>query len=128
MTIEQRKVDHIKLAQDTKHQMNLDDPWAKISLPYLALPEINLKEVSTATKILGKKVSQPLIMASMTGGSNHSLTINTHLAIAANECNLAMGVGSMRVALDVAGAKDSFTTVRKHAPKSVIFANMGAIQ
>lgn len=125
--IENRKIQHIQLAKDPQSQINIE-PFSGVKLPYKTLPDIDMKNVDTSTDILGKKVSQPLIIASMTGGTSHAKTINTNLAIAINETNTAMGVGSQRIALTVEDAKESFRLVRRFAPKSVIFANMGAVQ
>jgi isopentenyl-diphosphate delta-isomerase len=64
----------------------------------------------------------------MTGGTAHAETINTNLAIAAEKAKVAFGVGSQRIALDLTEAEKSFAIVRKHAPSTLIFANMGAVQ
>lgn len=123
----QRKIDHIKLSLDEESQA-LNNPFDKYQLDYRALPDINLDDVDTDTKLLGKVISQPLIIASMTGGTEYAATINKNLAIAAEKTNVAMGVGSQRIALSSKSAIESFELVRKHAPNAIIFANMGAIQ
>lgn len=125
--ISQRKQAHLDLClqEDSQGSGAL---FSSYTLPYRALPEINLSDVSTETELLGKRLSQPLIIASMTGGVAHAKTINTNLAIAAEECGVAMGVGSQRIALEKDDARETFELVRKHAPTAVIFANMGAIQ
>jgi isopentenyl-diphosphate delta-isomerase len=64
----------------------------------------------------------------MTGGSEHGRQINTNLAIAAEACGVAMGLGSQRIGLEKQDAKDTFEIVRKHAPHAFIVANMGAVQ
>jgi len=64
----------------------------------------------------------------MTGGSEHGRAINTNLAVAAEQCGVAMGVGSQRIGLEKQGAADTFKLVRKHAPRAFIAANMGAVQ
>lgn len=125
--IQTRKQEHIKLAQDPNSQSH-DDLFTDIQLPYRALPELNLTDADTTTTLLGKKISQPLIIASMTGGSAHAETINRNLAEAVETCQVALGVGSQRVALAKPGAVDTFRLVRKYAPTAVIFANMGAVQ
>lgn len=122
-----RKQQHITLAMNVSSQMQLK-VFDRYRLPYAALPELDLAEVSTETYLVGKKLKQPLIIASMTGGSTHARTINTHLAQAAEKEGVALGVGSQRVGLEVADARESFEVVRKHAPNAVIFANMGAVQ
>lgn len=102
--------------------------WEKYQLPIKALPELDLKEVDTSTEFLGKRLKQPLIIASMTGGSAHAMQINTNLAMAAEECGVALGVGSQRAALEKPDMAETFKVVRKCAPKAVVLANMGAVQ
>lgn len=122
-----RKVDHIRLCQDENSQSNID-LFADVEIPYRALPECNLSDVSTEVTLLGKKLRQPLIISSMTGGSKHSVKINTNLAIAAEAEQVALGVGSQRIALEKPEAASSFTIIREHAPTTFVFANMAAIQ
>jgi isopentenyl-diphosphate Delta-isomerase len=125
--IERRKGDHIRLCLDPRSQgeVSVFDAYA---LPYNALPEMALKDVDTSVTLCGKTLAMPLIIASMTGGSEHGRTINTHLAMAAEACGVAMGIGSQRIGLEKQDAEDTFRLVRKHAPTACIIANMGAVQ
>ena len=125
--IESRKQDHVDLSLDPSSQYDTR-PFEAYRLPYKALPEINLEDVSTETELFGKKLSQPLIISSMTGGTKYAGIINKNLAIAAEAARVALGVGSQRIALEKREAIESFELVRKHAPTAVLFANMGAIQ
>lgn len=122
-----RKQQHIQLAMEQGSQYR-DSIWQQYQLPYTALPEIDLKTVNTHVTLFGKTLHQPLIIASMTGGSAHAEQINTNLAQAAEALKVAMGVGSQRVALEKEDAKKTFQLVRKFAPTTVIFANMGVVQ
>lgn len=125
--IELRKIQHIELAKSDESQIN-KEPFANFKLPFKALPEIDLSEVDSSAILFGKKLSQPLIIASMTGGTAHATTINTNLAKACEVTKIAFGVGSMRIALEKSEAEESFKLARKYAPSTVIFANMGAVQ
>lgn len=125
--IKKRKIKHVELASHAESQMGFD-PFARYQLPYRALPELSLAEVDTHTTLLGKQMSQPLIIASMTGGSEHARDVNTRLARAAELHQVALGVGSQRIALEHAEAAETFKVVRREAPTTVIFANMGAVQ
>jgi len=49
------------------------------------------------------------------------------MAAAAAEANIAMGVGSQRVALEDPGYRDTFN-IRDTAPDILLFANLGAVQ
>lgn len=125
--IQQRKGDHIWLCLDPRSQVGAAT-FDKYRLPYVALPELALEDVTTSYELCGKQLKAPMIIASMTGGSEHGRAINTNLAIAAETCGVAMGVGSQRIGLEKQHAKDTFELVRKHAPTACIIANMGAVQ
>ncbi len=125
--IADRKQKHLDLCLDPLSQGD-GDLFGSYALPYKALPELALADVQTATTLFGKTVSQPLIIASMTGGVAHARTINQYLAEAAEALQVAMGVGSQRIALEKEEAKETFAIARKYAPTAVLFANMGAVQ
>jgi isopentenyl-diphosphate delta-isomerase len=64
----------------------------------------------------------------MTGGTKEALRINRHLAMAAQQAGIAMGVGSQRAAIEDAGSINSFSIAREEAPDILLFANLGAVQ
>lgn len=125
--ITQRKGDHIRLCLDPRSQQE-GSAFSRYRLPYTALPESSLEEVDTYFNLFGKTLAMPLIIGSMTGGSEHGRAINTNLAIAAEQCGVAMGLGSQRIGLEKQDAEETFRLVRKHAPTAFIIANMGAVQ
>ena len=125
--IESRKLDHIRLCLDPKSQA-YESVFRSYSLPYTALPEISMTDVDTSTKLYGKTLQMPIVIASMTGGSEHGRLINTNLAIAAETCGVALSLGSQRIGLEKPEAKETFELVRKYAPNTFIIANMGAVQ
>jgi isopentenyl-diphosphate Delta-isomerase len=125
--IQTRKQQHVELALEEGSQGG-GDAFLTFKLPYKCLPEIDLKDVDTSTMLFGKKINQPLIIGSMTGGVAFAKTLNINLATAAEECKVALGVGSQRAALEKPEMKETYTVVRKYAPTAVIFANMGAVQ
>jgi isopentenyl-diphosphate Delta-isomerase len=63
----------------------------------------------------------------MTGGTSEAETINLRLAEAAQECGVAMGVGSQRAAIEHPEQAKTFQ-VRRVAPDILLFANLGAVQ
>lgn len=66
------------------------------------------------------------MISSMTGGYSEAAELNGKLAEAAERFQLPLGVGSMRQALEESSHRDSFAVVRRHAPTTQIFANIGA--
>ena len=92
-----------------------------------ALPEIDIDDIDLSTTFLGKRLKAPILISSMTGGFDVAGKINRNLAAAAEQLGIAMGVGSQRVALEMAEAADSFA-VRGVAPGILLLANLGAVQ
>lgn len=125
--IESRKGDHIRLCLDDRSQAE-QSVFDKYKLPYVAFPEITLEDVDTSFELFGKKLKAPIIIASMTGGSEHGRTINTNLAKAAEKCGVAMGLGSQRIGLEKEDALETFQLVRENAPTAFLIANMGVVQ
>lgn len=125
---DRRKVEHIR-AIETDPGVERDGGYFDaIKLTHRALPEIALDEVDTSTTLFGKKLAFPLLISSMTGGT-HELAhkINKNLAIAAQHCGVAMGLGSQRVMFETPEAASSFD-LRKYAPDVALIANLGAVQ
>ncbi|RME87406.1 MAG: type 2 isopentenyl-diphosphate Delta-isomerase, partial [Anaerolineae bacterium] len=92
------------------------------------LPELDLERVETRLSLFGKTLTAPILISSMTGGTKTARTINRHLAQAAQEVGVAMGVGSQRIALENPRQEETFAIARKVAPDILLFANLGAVQ
>ena len=126
--INQRKLDHVNLVSD--HD-DLDRSMAffdNIHLIHRALPNIDYENLNTSVSFLGKRLSFPLLISSMTGGSDSDLIkINRNLAEAAEAEQVAFAVGSQRVQLKDDNAKKSFD-IRDVAPNIPLLANIGAVQ
>ncbi|TCD48893.1 type 2 isopentenyl-diphosphate Delta-isomerase [Chlorobium sp. N1] len=95
-------------------------------LRHNALPEVSFEEISTETVFLGKHIGMPLMISSMTGGYSEAADLNRQLAECAERFRIPLGVGSMRQALEDTRHRDSFSIVRRHAPTTQLFANIGA--
>ncbi len=94
---------------------------------HCCLPELNRAEIDLTTTFLGKAVKTPLLISSMTGGTEQARVINQRLAQAAQRYGLAMGVGSQRVAIENSELAKTFS-VRQYAPDALLLANLGAVQ
>jgi len=93
-----------------------------------ALPELNLSDIDTSASFMGKKISFPFIISSMTGGYADAMKINKQLAEACVIKKVAMGVGSQRQALEDVQYLRSFSVVREVASDIPIFGNIGAAE
>ena len=101
--------------------------WRHFHFEHQALPELDLAEIDTSIPLFDKVVSAPILVSSMTGGTDEAYQINHNLALAAQNCGLAMGVGSQRAAI-ISGETSSTFRVRDVAPDILLFANIGAVQ
>ncbi len=125
--ITQRKTDHIRINLEENVQSGLTTGLEHYHFVHQALPELNLEDISLTTGFFGKKLSAPLLISSMTGGSDQAAKINMTLAEAAEQENIALGLGSQRAAIDHRELAATYQ-VRKVAPHTLLFANLGAIQ
>lgn len=125
--ITQRKDDHIKINLERDVRSARTTGLENLHFIHEALPELDLDEVDTRLSLFGRPLQAPILVSSMTGGTKDAGSINMRLAEAAQECGLAMGVGSQRAALEHPEQADSFR-VRKVAPNILLFANLGAVQ
>ena len=125
--ISNRKADHIRINLEQDVRSSLTTGLEFYHFVHQALPEIDLKEISTQTVLFGKKLSAPFLISSMTGGTLLARQLNQRLASVAQSFGFAMGVGSQRAGLVEAGLESTFQ-VRKVAPDILLFANLGAIQ
>ena len=125
--VTKRKTDHIQINLRKDVSSDLTSGLEHYHFLHNALPEINLKEIDTSTKFLTKTLKFPLLISSMTGGTEEGQKINHALALAAAHFGIAMGVGSQRAAIDNPGSMDTFR-VRDFAPDILLFANLGAVQ
>ncbi len=124
----ERKIEHIRIISEDPEVDRRGGGFEAIRLRHRALPEIDLSDVDPATTFLGKPLSFPLLISSMTGGTHEQVkTINRNLAHAAESCGVAMGVGSQRVMFTHPAARESFE-IRPFAPNALLFANLGAVQ
>ncbi|WP_119394561.1 type 2 isopentenyl-diphosphate Delta-isomerase [Salinibius halmophilus] len=126
--INERKVEHIRLIEQDAQIERQGGGFERVRLNHRALPELDFDAIDLSSELLGYSLSAPLLISSMTGG-DHALIgkINRNLAEAANECGIAMAVGSQRVMIKHEGAAESFR-LRQYAPDVPLIANVGAVQ
>ncbi|MDG0810680.1 type 2 isopentenyl-diphosphate Delta-isomerase [Cohnella rhizosphaerae] len=92
-----------------------------------ALPELDFSMIDTSARFLGRRLKTPFMVSSMTGGTPRAGEINRRLAAAAQARGWAMGLGSLRAAIENADAAATFR-VRTLAPDIPLVANIGAVQ
>jgi len=124
--IKKRKKDHLKIALSSVSQAG-DPGFSRYRFIHNALPEIDFNEIDTSTLFLGKKVDFPFFISCMTGGIADGERINKNLAKAAQKYNIAMGVGSQRIAIEHPELRKLFN-VRAYAKDVPVIANVGLVQ
>lgn len=92
-----------------------------------SLPEIDADQVDTSTEFLGSRITMPVFISSMTGGSAEGYRTNKDLARIAAELGIPVGMGSIRILLRKPEVIEDFT-LKKHAPSVPVFANIGGVQ
>ncbi|MDV2998751.1 MAG: Isopentenyl-diphosphate delta-isomerase [Chroococcopsis gigantea SAG 12.99] len=123
-----RKDDHIRICLEENVQfLENTNGLESYRFRHSCLPELDYSEIDISTGFLGKSLSAPILISSMTGGTEKAREINYRLAEFAEEYGLAMGVGSQRVAIEKPSVKDTFA-IRSIAPSALIMANLGAVQ
>lgn len=125
--ISSRKLDHIRINLDKDVRSGLTNGLEHYRFIHRALPELNLEDVRLEQKLFGRLVKSPILISSMTGGTDEAAAINRTLAAAAQQCGVAMGLGSQRAAIQHPELAATFQ-VRKVAPDILLFANLGAVQ
>ena len=125
--IEKRKNDHLALAGSISCQMSSSNGLECIRFEPVALPELNFSEIDTRVQFVDKPLAFPFLISSMSGGVREADKMNATLAEAAEACQVALGLGSMRIALEQKSARSSFK-LRRIAPTIPILANIGGTQ
>ena len=97
--MEKRKADHIEICLNREILPGYRY-WDDVSLIHDALPEIDLDEIDTSARVLGRKLSMPFIVTAITGGFEGAEIINANIAEACAEMGVGMGVGSERAAIE----------------------------
>jgi len=125
--VSRRKADHIRINLEEDVRSELTTGLERLRFEHDALPELDLGSLETGLVFLGKKLAAPLLISSMTGGTAAAGQINLALAQAAQQRGVAMGLGSLRAALEDPAQAATFQ-VRRMAPDILLLANLGAVQ
>ena len=126
-TTQRRKAEHLRITMDEDVASGLANGFARYRFVHQALPDCDLDAIDTRQPFLGKTLRIPLLVSSMTGGTDEATAINHRLAEAAQAAGIALGVGSQRSAVERPALAATFR-VRDVAPDILLFANIGAVQ
>ncbi len=123
-SLEERKKDHIKLAFEAQvHSLNQDK---RFNYEPLFAPHPNDLDISI--EFLGKKLSTPIWVSSMTGGTKEAFKINKNLARACKKFGMGMGLGSCRPILEDNTRLQDFNWREEIGHDLPFYANIGIAQ
>ena len=122
--IEKRKAEHLQipLNYNVQHKQNFFD---EIDLIHHALPEYDYEKVDLETQLCHYRISAPIVISAITGGTDLARNINKILAQVAQRERIVMSVGSQRIGLEDDSTRYSFQIVREVAPDIPIMGNIG---
>lgn len=124
--IVERKQSHVDICMNEPINFNNTAGFEAYRFTHNAIPEINHKDIDLKTTFLGRTISFPLMISSMTGGYQGAEFVNRMVAEVCQKLTIPLGVGSMRQALEEETHQESFAIVRQAAPDIQIFSNIGA--
>ena len=125
----QRKREHLRLClTDDVQFKSKTNGFEKYDFVHSAITEVEIEKINFESSFFKKKISYPFLISCMTGGTTEAENINAKLAIAAQELNIPIGVGSQRQLLENNYHRKSYIIIRKNAPTVPVLGNIGAAQ
>jgi isopentenyl-diphosphate Delta-isomerase len=127
--IKQRKKEGIDIPLQKNVQAKTTSTYLEyVRLVHNALPELDYDDIDTSMTFLGKRFSAPIIIDSMTGGTDEATVINGRLGELAEKYGFGMGLGSQRAGLKSEELAATYSIARKNAPNAFLIANIGGAQ
>lgn len=127
--IKQRKKDGIDIPLQKNVQAKSTSTYLEyVRLVHNALPELDYDDIDTTANFLDRKFSAPIIIDSMTGGTDEATVINGRLGELAERYGFGMGLGSQRAGLKSEELAATYSVARKNAPNAFLIANIGGAQ
>lgn len=123
--ISKRKEEHVRGALEFMKNPPRS-PFDDYTIIHNALPEIDLSEVDATCEFLGKTISAPLIIDSITGGPSLARNINFNLAAAAQKTGVPLALGSAKIVFTHPETIESFD-VRDICPDIPLLLNLGLV-
>ena len=125
--IAQRKDEHLALAAtDAVAFRERTTLLEEVTLVHSSLPDLAQGALDLSTRLFGKKLRAPIVIASMTGGTSRAGEINRTLAALAEERGIAFALGSQRAMQKHAASTDTFR-VRDVAKTALVIGNLGVV-
>lgn len=107
----ERKDEHIENYLKTTDYN--DALFSDIYLDHNSISDVNFDEIDTSIEFLGQKISMPLMVNAMTGGTETSADINEDLSSICKSLNIPMAVGSQTIGFADDEAYESFSLIKE---------------
>ncbi len=120
-----RKNEHLDLARKDVALSAIGCDWDGIRLTHNSMPELDINEIDLSKHFLGRRLTMPMMIGAMTGGTDRADIINHTLAEAAQEAGIGIAVGSQRAGLE---EHRQDPALRRLAPNIPIIGNLGGVQ
>jgi len=125
--IARRKDEHLALAATDAVAFEAKTTLLEeVALVHSALPDLALDEIDLSTRLFGKRLRAPIVIASMTGGTARAGEINRALAALAEERGIGFALGSQRAMQRRPDSTSTFR-VREVAATTLVVGNLGVI-
>jgi isopentenyl-diphosphate delta-isomerase len=123
-----RKRSHFDLCAredvEFRHKTTL---FEEVELVHQPLVETQLDGIDLSVEVLGRRLSFPVVITGMTGGTPEAGRFNREVAALAERLGVGFGVGSQRVMFTHPEVTATFQ-VRDAAPTVLLFGNIGIAQ
>ncbi len=127
--IKKRKKEGIDIPLQQNVQAKTTSTYLEyVRLVHDTLPEMDYDDIDTSMTFLRKRFSAPIIIDSMTGGTDEATVINGRLGELAEKYGFGMGLGSQRAGLKSEELAATYSIARKNAPNAFLIANIGGAQ
>lgn len=98
----------------------------QVHLQHDAVAPLAWDELQTECSLFAVSLRAPLLIGAMTGGTAEAGALNRALAQIAEELGIGFALGSQKAMHKLPECADSFE-VRRHAPTTLVLANLGAV-
>lgn len=123
-----RKRAHLAICAQREVESGRPSGLADYALEYDALPEVDLAAVDLGVTLLGRRLSAPIVIGAMSGGTGEARRLNLRLAQAAARHGLGLALGSQRPMLEDPALAEDYALRRAVPDLPLLIGNIGAGQ
>jgi isopentenyl-diphosphate Delta-isomerase len=125
--VSERKLQQLRISLEQSVQSARTAGFERWTFTHTALPEIDLAEVDTGCRFLGRKLRLPFLISSQGAGGSASTDVNRRLALVAQAMGTAFAVPSQHAGLSHRDLRATYQ-VRSVAPDVLLCASLNAVQ